>query len=75
MMRVNKQNPRDDFYKTRVYSETKERAMKRAEQDGDSLGYLVACFLEGYASGYVLPEWLEEQIAPERKSPVSTAKN
>lgn len=75
MSRVNRQYPKDDVYRTRVYTETKEKAMQRAADDGDSLGYLVACFLEGYADGYSLPDWLENRIAPERKPPVSPAKN
>ena len=41
--------------------------MERAREDGDSLGYLMSCFLAGYANGYTLPEWLDEIKLEDRK--------
>lgn len=63
----NKANPRDDIYKMRCYSEDKHKAMERARAEGDSLGYLMSCFLAGYADGYVLPEWIDEIKLEDRK--------
>lgn len=63
----NKANPRDDVYQMRCYKEDKLKAMERAREDGDSLGYLMNCFLAGYANGYTLPEWIDEIKLEERK--------
>ena len=66
----NKANPRDDIYKVRCYSEDKKKAMERAMKEGSSLGYLVACFLAGYAYGMELPLWMDD-IKLENRKPTS----
>lgn len=64
----NKENARDSVYRMRCYSEDKELAMKRALEEGDSLGYLMACFLAGYAHGKEVPLWIDEIKLEERKA-------
>lgn len=71
MKKRNQNTPRDDVYRMRCYSDDKHKAMERAEREGDSLGYLMACLLAGYADGYTLPEWVDEiNLEKREKSPV-----
>lgn len=56
----NDSNPRDTLITARVYGIDKDSAMNRALENGDSLAYLVACFVAGYGAGYALPDWFDK---------------
>lgn len=56
----NDSNPRDTLITARVYGTDKDSAMSRALENGDSLAYLVACFVAGYGAGYALPDWFDK---------------
>lgn len=56
----NDSNPRDSLITARVYGTDKDSAMERALENGDSLAYLVACFVAGYGAGYALPDWFDK---------------
>lgn len=56
----NDNDPRDSSFTARVYATDKEKAFQRALENGDNLGYLVACFVAGYGAGYELPTWFSD---------------
>lgn len=56
----NDADPRDSSFTARVYGTDKEKAFERALENGDNLGYLVACFVAGYGAGYDLPDWFAD---------------
>ena len=56
----NVSDPRDSSFTARVYDSDKQKAFERALENGDNLGFLVACFVAGYGAGYALPDWFDE---------------